>query len=488
MNNTDHTFLLTRIESFVTVVNTLITQKFGFFYILTGIFVFAAALVIAFSKYGAIRLGTAAKPKYGGLKWGAMIFTSTMAADILYWSLIEWIYYYGANPFAAAALSSSEKLRLAAAYPLFHWGPIPWSFYILPAAAYAYMFFVKGKRRQSLSEACRPVLGKAVDSFWGKLIDGFSIAGLIGGTATTFALATPLISAALSKITGAAPGKELTIIILLCTGAVFTAAVLAGMRAIAKLALVCVTLFSLLAVYVLAAGPTVFIIESGISGIGYMLQNLITMASWTDPLRTSGDGTFGFPQSWTIFYWAYWIAWFVATPFFIAKISEGRTIRQMILGAFICGIAGTYCSFIIFGNFGLYQEVSGAIDVTGLMAAGVSAEEIIITILARLPLGNAVLFLLAITMIAFYASTFDAITLVVSQFRKPDGLNGDGGSRRKRIFWAAIFIILPIILIWAESTLAVLKALSILAALPLAVIMLIIITGFIKELLQEKNT
>jgi BCCT family betaine/carnitine transporter len=254
------------------------------------------------------------------------------------------------------------------------------------------------------------------------------------------------------------------------------------MKAIAKLAVVCVMLFTALAMYVFIAGPTKFIIESGISGVGNMVQHFIGMATWTDPLRLTGDGYSGFPQQWTIFYWAYWIAWFVATPFFIGKISEGRTIRQLIGGAFFYGIAGTFTSFIVFGNFGLYQQVTGKVDTIGMLEQGVSPSQIILAFFDQLPFTPFALILLVLAMTAFYASTFDAITLVIAGFcRKKLGQDEYPG-KNLRVFWAVVFVILPISLIWSESTLRMLQTISIIAAFPLALIMLIVIFGFFKEL------
>jgi len=463
-------------------LNNFFVNRIGAFYIVAGLFVLVCCIVIAASKYGTVKLGSLEKPKYSGFKWGSMIFTSTMAADILYWSLIEWGYYYSANPTGIGELNIVQQQQIASTYPLFHWGPIPWAFYILPAAAYSYMFYVKKSQRQTLSEACRPLLKGKIDKGLGKVIDVVSIVGFLGGTATTFALATPLMTNALNRLLGMSADKSLTIAILLVNGAVFTLAVLFGMKAISRLAIACVVIFTTLLAYVFFLGPSRFIIESGVSGIGNMINNFIGMSTWTDPLRLTGDGVSGFPQQWTIFYWAYWIAWFVATPFFIAKISEGRTIRQMISGAFFYGIAGTFTSFIVFGNFGLYQQVTGKVDAAAMLNEGAAPSEVILSLLEQLPAHNIVFFLLVIAMIAFYASTFDAITLVVAGFCQKSIKPDEYPSRRLRAFWAGVFIILPIALIWSESTLTMLQTVSIIAAFPLAIIMLIIIFSFLKEL------
>ena len=463
-------------------LNNFFVNRVGVFYTLAGLFVLACSIYIASSKYGKIKLGDLEKPKYSGFKWGSMIFTSTMAADILYWSLIEWGYYYSSNPTGASDLSVLQQQQIASTYPLFHWGPIPWAFYILPATAYAYLFFVKKRQRQTLSEACRPIFKDKIDKGLGKVIDIISVVGFLGGTATTFALATPLMTSAVNSLFGLSADKSLTIAILLINGLIFTIAVLLGMKAIAWLAIACVAVFSILLGYVFFLGPTRFILESGVSGVGNMIQNFISMSTWTDPLRLTGDGVSGFPQQWTIFYWAYWIAWFVATPFFIAKISEGRTIRQMISGAFFYGIAGTFTSFIVFGNFGLYQQVTGKVDAASMLLNDAAPSEVILKLLEQLPGYQIVYFLLVIVMISFYATTFDAITLVVSGFCKKSLKPDEHPERKLRAIWAGVFVILPIALIWSEGTLVMLQTVSIIAAFPLAVILLIIVFGFIKQL------
>jgi BCCT family betaine/carnitine transporter len=475
-----------RAADVIGILNDIFVNEAGSFYIVTGLFMLFCSLGVAVSKYGGIKLGALEKPLYSDFRWGSMIFTSTMAADILYWSLIEWAYYFQTNPMGQEALSPAQHAMVASSYPLFHWGPIPWAFYILPATAYAYMFFVKFRSRNTLSEACRPILKEKTDGLLGRLIDTIAVVGLIGGTATTFATATPLIAESINYLFSFSMGKGLTIIILLIIGLVFTITVLLGMKAIANLAVFNVAAFCLLIGFVFFLGPSKFIIESSLSGLGNMVNNFLSMASWTDPLRVSGDGKLGFPQQWTIFYWSYWIAWFVATPFFIAKISEGRTIRNMISGAFFYGISGTFMSFMVFGNFGLYQQVTGKVDTVSLLKGGAAPSRIIVEFFAQIPLTKPLLLLLAVVMIAFYASTFDAITLVIAGFCKRDPINNNKADVRLRIYWALVLVILPIALIWSESTLSMLQTVSIIAAFPLAIIMFIIVAGFLRELKSHK--
>ncbi|MGI6010618.1 MAG: BCCT family transporter [Ruminococcus sp.] len=469
----------------ISFLRQIFVNDMGFFYILIGLGMILTAFIIAFSRYGSIQLGKMDKPRYGNFQWGAMIFTSTMAADILYWSLIEWCYYYNSTPFAMESMTLAQKQDWSSTYPLFHWGPIPWSFYIVPACAYAYMMFVKNRKRQTLSEACRPLLGKHAGKAAGKVIDICAVVGLLAGTATTFSLATPLMAEALGRVFHVETSKLTSILILFVIGAVFILAVMKGMKAISHLATACVAVFVVLLAVFFLFGPKIYIIETGISAVGQMVNEFFHMATWMDPLRLSGSGGDGFPQNWTIFYWAYWIAWFVATPFFIARISEGRTIRQTILGGISCGLLGTYASFTVFGGFGLHLQTSGRIDLAGMLEQGETPAKVIIEIFEQLPITEIALLILIVAMVAFYASTFDAITLVVAGYSEKENLKGSEPRKKLRAFWAFVFLLLPVGLLFSESTLSNLQTISIIAAFPLGIIMILVVAGFIKELRKE---
>ena len=264
-------------SSIIASLRNFFVNDLGFFYILLGLGILITAIIIAFSKYGSIQLGKLNKPRYSTFSWGSMIFTSTMAADILYWSLCEWSYYYDANIFGQGTLSLVEKQDWASAYPLFHWGPIPWAFYILPACAYAYMMFVKKRKRQTLSEALRPLLKDKSDGIFGKVIDIFAVIGLLAGTATTFSLATPLLSEALASLLGIESSKAISIFSLCVIGLVFMVAVLKGMKAISYLANFCVIVFILLAAWFFLFGPKIYLIETGITAIGTVINNFFSI-------------------------------------------------------------------------------------------------------------------------------------------------------------------------------------------------------------------
>lgn len=453
-------------------------NELGFFYILIGFGMLVISIYIACSRYGDIRLGGDTKPQYSNFKWGTMIFTGVFAADIVYYSFIEWALY--AEEQHIADMGGIQDW--ASTYPLFHWGPIPWAFYVVLAVAFGFMIHARGRSKQKFSEACRPLLGDKVDKWPGKVIDLIAIVALLAGTATTFSLATPLLSAALSRVFGIPASVGLTIAVLLCIAAVYTISVLNGMKGIVKSARICTVLFfAMMAFFLLCGGQTRYIIETGITSIGNLLQNFIGMSLWMDPLRASGDGVNGFVQNWTIFYWAYWMAWCVATPFFIGMISRGRTIRNVICGTYLFGLSGTFLSFIIFGNYGLSQQLKGTVDVLGILSGGGDPSQAIIQIFETMPWTELLLIVLFVMMVTFYSTTFDSLTLVISSYSYKRLLPDQEPDKRVRIFWAVLFVIFPIGLIFAQNSINSLQSVSIIAAFPIGIVMILIVVSFFRD-------
>ena len=455
-------------------VRNFLGNELGSYYLLVGLAILLISFYIAFSRYGKIRLGKPGeKPQYSNFAWGAMMFTSGLAADILFYSLCEWILY--ANEPHIAELGSVQDW--ASTLPLFHWGPIPWSFYATLAACFGFMLHVRGCHKQKYSEACRAVLGKYTDGVPGKLIDILAVLALLAGTATTFSLATPLLAQAVSELFGLPSGKWLTICILLSICLIYTLSVLRGMRGVRFLAQICMYLFFALLAYVfLFGGESIYIFETGFSAVGNLAQNFIGMATWTDALRTSS-----FPQNWTIFYWAYWLVWCVAAPFFMGSISRGRTVKQVVLGAYLFGLSSTFLSFIILGNYSLGLEMHGKLDIMGIYAAGQDLYASILTVLKTLPLPGLVIGLLVAAMIAFYATSFDSITLVASAYSYRKFTDGQEASAGMKLFWAILLILLPIALIFSENSMQNLQTVSMIAAFPIGMVILLIIASFFKD-------
>ncbi len=454
-------------------IRSFLGDEMGSYYLIMGLGVFGCSMYMAFSRFGKIRLGDMEKPQYSGFRWGAMMFTAGLAADIMFYSLCEWMLYAG-EPHIAEMGSIQDW---ASTYPLFHWGPIPWGFYLVLAVAFGFMIHVRKRDKQKYSESCRALLGRHTDGLAGKLIDLVAVFALLAGTATTFSLATPLLSMAISRVSGIPQTSVLSIVILIIVCAIYTCSVYVGMKGIQISASCCVYLFFTLLAYVFFfGGETRFIVETGITALGNLTQNFISLATWTDSLRTSS-----FPQTWTIFYWAYWMVWCVATPFFIGSISKGRTIRQTVLGGYFYGLAGTFTSFIILGNYGLGLQVHNRLDILTPYQATGDLYTAIISILEKLPLSNFVLILLVLCMVTFYSTSFDSITLVASSYSYRELEHNATPDRRVKLFWAIFLILLPIALMFSESSMAKLQTVSIIAAFPIGIIIILILASFFKD-------
>ena len=455
-------------------IRFFLQEAFGTWYLAVGLGIFLLSLYLAFSRYGTIRLGgKEEKPQYSDFAWGSMMFTSGLAADILFYSLCEWI-LYAQDPHLATMGSIQDW---AGTYPLFHWGPIPWSFYLVLAVAFGFMLHVRGCSKQKYSEACRPFLGEKTDRLPGRLIDLIAVVALLAGTATTFSLATPLMSQIAADLLGIENSKWITIAILVFTCMVYTVSVVRGMHGVMKLAASCVYLFFALLAYVLFfGGEARYIIETGFSSLGNLVQNFIGLSTYTDPLRTTS-----FPQIWTIIYWAYWMVWFVESPFFIGSISRGRTVKQTILGGYLFGLGGTFVSFIILGNYSLGLQMFGTLDILGMYSATGDLYTTITAIVRTLPLAPLVLVLLALTMVAFYATSFDAIALVASSYSYRELKDGEEPHMGIKVFWSIMLILLPIALLFSDSSMANLQTVSIIAAFPIAIIILLIVLSFFKD-------
>jgi len=320
-------------------------------------------------------------------------------------------------------------------------------------------------------------LGNKVDGFLGKLIDVVAIFAVVCATGTTFSLATPLLTQAMGSIFGFEVNTTITIVVLLLICTIYTITVLFGLKGISNLAGICSYLFfGILFYFLFLGGETGYIIETGFQSLGNLIQNFIGLSTYMDPLRENG-----FAQNWTVYYWAYWLVWCVATPFFIAIISKGRTIRNTVWGSFACGLAGTYMSFIILGNYGLAQQMKHGVDVIDFMGQGGSMYDAIFMIFDTLPLPAFALILLVITMIAFYSTTLDGITYVTSSYSYKQIDPDEEPAKGIRAFWSIMLILLPISLLFAENSLYSLQGVTIIAAFPVGVLLIMIVCSFFKD-------
>ncbi|WP_077329506.1 BCCT family transporter [Virgibacillus siamensis] len=462
----------------VNIANDFMTGNFGVLYLLTGLAAFAFLLFVAFSKNGQVKLGDEDDEKeFGTISWAAMLFAAGIGSSILYWGMIEWAYYYQGPPFGITP-ESKQAVEWASSYGIFHWGPIAWAIYTLPALPIAYFYYVRKKPVLKISEAVRPVLGKLVDGPIGVIVDVLFIFGLMGGAGTTLALGTPMIAQGVHDITGIPVSLGMkTVIMLVCT-AIFAVSAYSGIRrGIKILSDINLWLAIFILLFIFIFGPTLFISETTFTSIGLIADNFFKMSTWLEPFgNLTGFKETGFPESWTIFYWAWWVVYAPFVGLFVARISRGRTIREMIFGTMIYGTIGCILFFGIMGNFGLYLQLTGSFDVIGFMNE-YGAPAAIIAILHQLPISNVVVALFTILAIIFLATTFDSSSYILAAVVQKEVQSEP--LRWNRLFWAFSLCLLPLALMFVGD-LETLQTASIVAGFPVIFIMGLLAWSFMK--------
>ena len=269
----------------------------------------------------------------------------------------------------------------------------------------------------------------------------------------------------------------INIIILLITCLVYTYSLLHGFKGISKLANICIYMFfGLIAFVLIFGGKARYIVETGFSSLGKMVQNFVDLSTFTDPLRTSN-----FPQTWTIYYWAYWMVWCVAAPFFIGSISRGRTIRQTIFGGYVFGVGSTLTSFIVLGNYSMGLQETGKADFIKQYMESGDLYGMIVSIIKTMPCAPLIMVVVLLTMIAFYATSFDSIALTASCYSYHKLKDGEQPHKGIQLMWCILLILLPIALLFAESSMSNLQSVSIVAAFPVGIVIVMIALSFLKD-------
>ncbi|MBT5074040.1 MAG: BCCT family transporter [Kordiimonadaceae bacterium] len=431
---------------------------------------------LAFGRYGKVKLGDG-EPVFSTLSWVAMLFSAGVGGSLLYWSVIEWAAYYTAPPFGAEP-KSTNALEWATSYGMFHWGITAWCIYALPTIAISYSFYVRKIPYLRLSAA---ILGeKSNTSIWAKVIDFSFMIALIGGAGTSLSLTAPVISAGFSHLTGVERTPTVDLMVICLCIAIFGTSVYMGLeKGIKKLADANFYLSIILLLFVLIVGPTTFILMMGTESIGFMLANTIEMLTWTDAV----DNT-GFVQDYTIFYWAWWLAYAPYTGIFVTRISKGRTIKQVILSMCAYGSLGCWAFYIVLGNFALDLELSNALPLASMIEA--DAFDAISVIFLQLPYGSFALGLFIIVTLIYVATTYDSASYTLASAATKELHAGENPATWHRIFWAFALGILPIILMYIGG-LKVVQSAVLLAGFPIAIASIFMVRTLLKSLREDHS-
>jgi BCCT family betaine/carnitine transporter len=479
-------------ESAGLVISSLyddLTTSFGWVYQWYAMFALFFLLWLAFSDYGKIKLSSSdEEPEFSNLMWITMIFCAGVGAGLLYWTVIEWSYYLKTPPLGIEAGTTKAK-EWATTYPLFHWGVSAWAIYCLPAVAIAYPFYVRKVPFLRLSTGCSQLFSEHsamhdAGGYRGRFIDFFYMLSLIGGAGTSLGLSTPMIAASFAELLNVEHDIVLEIfVVALCIGVLAGSAFLGLERGFKRLSELNLYITFALLLLILVTGPSLFILKSGTTSIGLVIQNFFVMSLWTDAIDKTG-----FVENWTIFYWAWWVAYGPFVGLFVTRISRGRTIKQLILGMLCFGSLGAWLFFIVFGNYAMDLELSGLLDVSGIIAQSGEAAAISQIIMA-LPLGKFTLLMFAIIAVIFLVTTYDSASYTLASATTQKMREGEHPARWNRLFWACALGIVPAALMYIDGGLKVILSTTIIVSLPLLIIGIIMAYSLMKMLRNDaKNS
>lgn len=459
---------------------TWLTRELGLLYQWLAIGCVIVLVVIAVGKYGKIRLGGAdAVQDYSGTAWMAMLFCSGIGAGLLYWTPIEWAFYLETPPLGAEK-GSPEATELAAAYGIFHWGISAWAIYALPAVAIAVPYYQRKIPYLRLSTSLCALAGDDITTRpGGRLVDFCFILAMVAGTGTSLGLGTPAIAACISVLFGFEQDMALDAAVALIAMSLFALSVWLGLDGgIKRLSMINLGLGGAFLLFILVVGPTVYILEMGSNSMGLLVQEFVRMNTWTDPASDSG-----FVEAWTIFYWAWWLAYAPFMGIFVSRISRGRTLRQVIVGMLTLGTAGCAIFFVIIGNTAMWFELNDVVALSRLIVGG-QEPLAIATFVEALPLQPLPLLVFLVLAFIFIATTYDSASYVIASMATHRLRAGEHPDRWHRVFWAFMLIVLPMTLMYMDDLTAI-KNVSIISSLPLLVIFVLMTIALFRELRRE---
>ncbi|EPB6452952.1 L-carnitine/gamma-butyrobetaine antiporter [Escherichia coli] len=355
---------------------------------------------LVFGPYAKKRLGNE-PPEFSTASWIFMMFASCTSAAVLFWGSIEIYYYISTPPFGLEPNSTGAK-ELGLAYSLFHWGPLPWATYSFLSVAFAYFFFVRKMEVIRPSSTLVPLVGeKHAKGLFGTIVDNFYLVALIFAMGTSLGLATPLVTECMQWLFGIPHTLQLDAIIITCWIILNAICVACGLQKGVRIASDVRSYLSFLMLgWVFIVSGASFIMNYFTDSVGMLLMYLPRMLFYTDPIAKGG-----FPQGWTVFYWAWWVIYAIQMSIFLARISRGRTVRELCFGMVLGLTASTWILWTVLGSNTLLLIDKNIINIPNLIEQYGVARAIIET-WAALPLSTA-------TMWGFFILCFIAtVTLV----------------------------------------------------------------------------
>ena len=467
-------------------VFAVVTGKLG--WSLQFFFVANTALMIyfVFSDYGKKRLGHE-KPEFSTPVWLGMLFGAGTSGVAVYWGFSEWFQYASSPPFGAEPLSN-EAMGWASTYSFFHWGPSCYGLYATVAVVFGFFFFVKKEEMNRPSTACSSLIGEAnAKGLLGKVIDTVYMMGIIGAVSAAIGLSTPLISAIIVDLFKIEYSLWIDVGILLFFTVFFVFGIYSGLQKSMKLiSNIKILIVMLMLGFVFLIGPKAFMLNNFTDSMGIMASNYFRMMLATDP---HGGG--GFPQGWTVFFFAWWSAYALNTGIFLARISRGRSVRELIIGATGASCLGCWLHFITLGYYGMDVYRKGIVDVISIYKE-VGVTSAIIAVIKTMPGAGIVMVVMLAVMIISTVTVINGAAYTLSIVSTNNLSADEEPARWNRIFWAVALGCLGLALIFMGG-LTPIQTISISTGVLTMVIIIMVFISFLKydgkkwDYYMEKN-
>ncbi len=461
-------------EQLFSSIKNWIANYTGWFMVLTMNVVLATCIGILVSPLGRLRIGGPdAEPEFGYMSWFAMLFSAGMGIGLLFYGVAEPMFHYVANPLSEPGTVESAKVAMQLTF--LHWGFHPWGIYALIGLGLAFFGFTVGLPL-SIRNVFYPLLKERIYGGLGNAIDILATISCLYGVATSLAFGVQQVNAGMTHLFGIPQAAWVQVILIACITALATWSVVRGLDGgIKLLSNINIGLALLLMLFVLFLGPTLYVMNGLVENMGNYFQNFFDLAFWNETYTDEGN----WQNGWTIFYWAWWIAWSPFVGMFIARVSYGRSIREYLACVLVVPTLVTFVWMTIFGNSAIYIERY----MSGGMAKAVQTNipVSLFVFLESFPLSWMTSILAMIVVIFFFVTSSDSGSMVIDIITA--GGNPDPPTPQ-RLFWAILEGVVAAILLLGGGMVA-LQTAAISTGLPFAVIMFVMCFAVVKGLIDH---
>ncbi|MBG4523509.1 choline BCCT transporter BetT [Pseudomonas aeruginosa] len=468
-----------RAGEWLLAAQTWASQTVGWYYLLAMTLYLIFVVVTALSGYGKIKLGADHdEPEFSYLSWAGMLFAAGISITLFFFCVSEPLTHFLQPPQGEAG--TQEAARQAMELLFLHWGLHGWGVFALVAMALAY-FAYRHNLPLALRSALYPLIGKRINGPIGYTVDCFGIIATVFGLGADMGFGVLQLNSGLDYLY-AIPHTHAVqmVLIVLMMGAAISVAVSGVDKGIRILSDINMLLACSLLLFVLFAGPTQHLLNTLVQNVGDYLGHL--------PGKSFDLYAYGGPSdwlgSWTVFYWAWWIAWAPFVGLFIARISRGRTIREFVFGVLFIPLGFTLAWMSIFGNSALEQALGGASELGRVAIEQPSMA--LYQMLQNYPWSRAVITVTVLVSFVFFVTSADSGTVVLSTLSAHGGSADDDGPKWLRVFWGAVTALVTGGLLFAGSIDA-LKSAVVLTSLPFSLILLLMMWGLHKAFYMESQ-